>query len=115
MFIDGGEVYSLPQNYIPYSIYNGNSIQFTLLFHRILSYFGFTSVSAIWIIIFEPWPLDPWVRRYIYLQLILNSFTQLNDITVLFSPAQFVYIIALKQTRNIPDRSKNLYAADRAI
>ena len=46
---------------------------------------------------------------------LLNSFTQLNDITVLFSPAQFVYIIALKQTRNIPDRCENLYAADRAI
>ena len=45
----------------------------------------------------------------------LNLFTQLNDITVLFSPAQFVYIIALKQTRNIPDRCENLYAADRAI
>ena len=57
----------------------------------------------------------PWVRRYIYLQLILNSFTQLNDITVSFSPAQFVYIIALKQKRNIPDRCENLYAADRAI
>ena len=46
---------------------------------------------------------------------LLNSFTQLNDITVLFSPAQFVYNIALKQTRNIPDRCENLYAADRAI
>ena len=57
----------------------------------------------------------PWVRRYIYLQLIFNSITQLNDYTVLFSPAQFVYIIALKQTRNIPDRGENLYAADRAI
>ena len=46
---------------------------------------------------------------------VLIFFTQLNDITVLFSPAQFVYIIALKQTRNIPDRCENLYAADRAI
>ena len=46
---------------------------------------------------------------------LLNYFTQLNDITVVFSPAQFVYIITLKQTRNIPDRCENLYAADRAI
>ena len=46
---------------------------------------------------------------------LLNSFTQVNDITVLFSPAHFVYIIALKQTRNILDRCENLYAADHAI
>ena len=32
-----------------------------------------------------------------------------------FSPAQFVHIIAIKQTRNIPDRGENVYGADYAF
>ena len=55
----------------------------------------------------------PWARRYIYLQVILFFFSQLNGLTSFFSPTQFVYIITIKQTRNIPDRGENLFAADR--